>query len=103
MTDVVSTWCLILNKINSAKFYIGKHYFGVKTNDFSQEIMFFDSPIQYFNNFSDFHRILIQSTVNQVHLLFPESVLDSLQSTSLYNYLKYLFLCMCQSVLSSRS
>lgn len=43
--DVVSTWCLILNKINSAKFYIGKHYFGVKTNDFSQEIMFFDSPI----------------------------------------------------------
>ena len=36
---------LILNKINSAKFYIGKRYLGVKTNDFSQEIMFFDSPI----------------------------------------------------------
>lgn len=35
MIDVVSIWCLILNKINLVKFYIGKYYFGVKINDFS--------------------------------------------------------------------
>lgn len=104
-TDVVSTWCLILNKINSAKFYVGKRYFGVKTTVmmsvkrwcfltllFNISIIF-QTSIEYL-----FNQQLIRCIYYFLNLFLT---LYNLHHCTII--LKYLFLCMCQSVLSSRS